>query len=103
MPVDLAKNFEQPSRSLPSLPTETIIYPPGVYVNCLMLWALAFRVPFLPPLLHLGDLPLLDAYDVPRELLYPWVSALFCGDPGHLYGGPVVGDHGVYERPVEGF
>lgn len=63
---------------------------------------LALRVPFLAPLLHLGYLPLLGVDDVPGDLLDLRVLALAEGDVGHLDGRPVVGDHRVYERLVEG-
>src|SRR5215213_485707 len=65
--------------------------------------ALALSVPLFAPLLHLLDLPLLGAHDVACELLYLWDLALLGGYLGHLYGRPVVRDHGVYERLVEGF
>src|SRR5215207_6541551 len=66
-------------------------------------WALALSVQLLAPLLHLLDLPLLGAHDVACELLYLWDLALLGGYLGHLYGRPVVRDHGIYERLVEGF
>ncbi len=56
----------------------------------------------MPPLQHLLDLSLLSAHDVPGELLYLGVFALLKCYLGHLYGRLVVGDHGVYERLVEG-
>src|SRR5215204_4462182 len=66
-------------------------------------WALALSVPLFAPLLHLLDLPLLGAHDVACELLYLGDLALLGGYLGHLYGRPVVRDHGVYESLVEGF
>src|SRR5215204_6267599 len=63
---------------------------------------LALRKPLFTPLLHLLDLPLLGAYDVLCELLYLRIIAVFEGYLSHLYGRPVVWDHGVYERLVEG-
>src|SRR5919112_603198 len=64
---------------------------------------LALWVPLLPPAPHLLDLPLLGAHDVPCDLLYARVVALFLGYRRHLYGRLVVRDHGVDERLVEGF
>jgi hypothetical protein len=60
---------------------------------------LALRVPFLSPLLHLLDLPLLGAHNVLCELLYSRVFALLVGNFGHFDGRLMVQDHGVDARP----